>query len=128
MNEYPSLMERTQSTFIDIIFIIILMITFTNLLEGFENVSDWVRMLLFALIFLVYEPLCTTLGFTIGNYVKRIRVRKYADETKRINFLQALIRYPTKLMLGSISYFTIHTNREKRAIHDMLAGSVMIKI
>ncbi len=128
MKEYPSLLDRVQSTMIDLLLIIILMILFTNLLDSFENVSDWVRVLLFALIFIVYEPLSTTLGCTLGNYIKGIRVRKYADETKRINIFQSLLRYPTKLMLGSISYFTIHTNREKRAIHDLVAGSVMIKI
>ena len=128
MEKYPTLLDRTQSTLIDLVFIIISMIFIANLLESFSNVPDWVRIATFALIFVVYEPLCTSVGCTIGNYIKGIRVRKYADENRRINILQAMVRYPTKVALGSISYFTIHSSPEKRAIHDLIAGSVMIKV
>jgi hypothetical protein len=33
-----------------------------------------------------------------------------------------------KVMLGWLSFLTIHTNTEKRAIHDLFIGSVMIKL
>ena len=125
--EYPLLGDRVQSTFIDTVLIIILMFVFTSVLDKFENVPDWVRAVLFVGVWVVYEPLCTTLGFTLGNYIKNIRVRRLSDNSKRINFFQALIRYATKIALGWISFLTIHTNKERRAIHDFAAGSVMIK-
>ena len=68
------------------------------------------------------------MGCTLGNYIKGIRVRKAADSTKRISFLQAIVRYPVKLTLGWLSFLTIHTNTKRRAIHDMASGSVMIKL
>ena len=126
--EYPSLSDRFQSTFIDLIFIIIVMFVFASILERFnEEAPDWVRIVLFFGLWAVYEPLCTTLGFTIGNYAKGIRVRNFSDPRKKINFLQAFFRYVLKSWLGWLSFLTIHFNNERRAIHDFVAGSVMIR-
>lgn len=125
---YPSLLERMQSSFIDLIFIILLMFIFSTALDYFIAVPNWVRISLFFLLFIAYEPFCTSLGFTFGNYIKGIRVRRYEDPNKRINLLQAIVRYPIKYALGWLSFVTIHSNREKRAIHDLIVGSVMIKL
>lgn len=128
INEYPNLADRVQSTFIDTVFIVLMMFVVASVLDRYENVPDWIRISLFVGLWLIYEPLCTTIGFTIGNYVKGIRVRKYSNTVKRINFFQALPRYILKAGLGWLSFITIHTNTEKRAIHDMAVGSVMIKL
>lgn len=104
------------------------MFIFSSILERYENVPDWVRIVLFASLFIIYEPLCMTLGATLGNYIKGIRVRKDGNTAKRINIFQALIRYPVKLSLGWLSFLTIHSNTKRRAIHDMVSGSVMIKL
>lgn len=42
-------------------------------------------------------------------------------------YFQAIIRYIIKISLGWISFLTINSNYEKRAIHDFVAGSVVIK-
>lgn len=125
--EYPSLSDRVQSTFIDGIFIIIMMFAFATILDKYGDAPNWIRIVLFFGLWAVYEPACTTLGFTIGNYLKGIRVRNYEDVSKKINFFQALIRYILKFLLGWISFITIHGNPERRAIHDLAAGSVMIR-
>lgn len=126
--KYPQLTDRIQSTFIDTFLIVILMFAFASILDNFENVPDWVRMAMFLGLFVAYEPLCTTLGATLGNYLKGIRVRKDSDQTKRINIFQAIIRYPVKILLGWVSFLTIHSNPKRRAIHDLVSGSVMIKL
>ena len=126
--KYPQLTDRVQSTFIDTILIIILMFAFAGILDKFDNVPDWVRIALFAGLFIVYEPLCMTLGCTLGNYMKRIRVRKDSNPAKRINIFQAIIRYPIKVLLGWISFLTINSNPKRRAIHDLVSGTVMIKL
>lgn len=123
---YPTLSDRVQSTFIDTIFIIILMFVIASILDRFEEVPDWVRILLFFGVWAVYEPCCTAFGATIGNYLKGIRVRKHDDTGKQINIFQALIRYVVKILLGWLSFLTIHGNKERRAIHDLVCGSVMI--
>lgn len=125
--QYPSLSDRVQSTFIDSILIVILMFIFSSWLDRFENAPDWIRMVLFVGLWGVYEPLCTTFGCTVGNYVKNIRVRNQNDRSRRINIPQAFVRYIGKISLGWLSFVTIHANKEKRAIHDLIAQSVMVK-
>jgi len=124
---YPLLGDRVQSSIIDGVFMIILMFIISSILDNYENVPDWVRISLFAAVWLVYDPLCTSLGGTLGNYIKGLRVRRYSDETRRINIFQAIIRYIVKFSLGWISFLTINLNSEKRAIHDFFVGSVVIK-
>ncbi|MCH5715347.1 RDD family protein [Niabella hibiscisoli] len=125
---YPLLTERIQSTAIDAALIVISMFVIAMVLDRYERVPDWVRIGLFVGLVVVYEPLCTTLGFTVGNYIKGIRVRQFDNSDKKINFLQALLRYVFKLALGGISFLAIFFTKKRRAIHDMVAGSVMIKL
>jgi uncharacterized RDD family membrane protein YckC len=126
--EYPSLSERVQSTFIDTVLIIALMFSFASMLERYENAPDWIRIAMFFFIWGIYEPVCTSLGFTVGNYFKGIRVSRAADINKKINIFQALIRYIFKGLLGWISFLSMHLNPQRRAIHDFAAGSIMIKL
>lgn len=126
--KYPPLTNRIQSIFIDTILLILLMLVFANLLEATGEVPDWVRGALFAGLFVAYERLCTALGFTLENYVKGIRVRSHSDTSKRINVVQALLRYSVKIILGWVSFLTINRNPKRRAIDDLLSGLVMIKL
>lgn len=127
-NKYPELSARIQSTFIDTLFIVMLMFIFSSILDRIQDPPEWLHITMFVGIWVVYEPLCTTLGCTIGNYLKGIRVRRVGDTTRKINLLQALMRYTVKIMLGWLSFLTIHQNTERRAIHDLAAGSVMINV
>lgn len=126
--KYPQLVDRIQSTFIDTILIVILMFACSGILDQFEHVPDWIRIIMFIGLFIAYEPLCMTLGATLGNYLKGIRVRNNLDTTKRISLFQAIIRYPVKVLLGWISFLTINSNQKRRAIHDLVSGTVMIKL
>ena len=125
--KYPFMLERIQSILIDSVLIIACMILISDILSNFKNVPDWLRAVLLTLIFL-YEPIMTTFGGTIGNNIKRIRVRKNSDETQSINLFQAIIRYFFKLLLGWLSFITIFSSNKKRAVHDIISGTVMIKI
>lgn len=125
--KYPFMLERIQSILIDSVLIIACMILISDILSNFKNVPDWLRAVLLILIFL-YEPIMTTIGGTIGNNIKRIRVRKNSDETQSINLFQAIIRYFFKLLLGWLSFITIFSSNKKRAVHDIISGTVMIKI
>jgi uncharacterized RDD family membrane protein YckC len=125
--QYPLLIDRIQSTFIDLLVILLVTFAIGSILNRFENVPDWVRIVLFFGLWAVYEPVSTALGCTLGNYVKGIRVRQYNKYGSRINIAQAFIRYLLKTTLGWLSFITIHMNKDKRAIHDLVSGSVMIK-
>jgi uncharacterized RDD family membrane protein YckC len=125
---YPLLIKRIQSVFIDTVFIVGLMFLFSAILSSFEYVPDWVRMSVFILIWVVYEPLCISLGSTLGNYLMGLSVRKHNNLNERINLIRALMRYAFKMGLGWLSFLTIHRNSKRRAIHDLVAGSVMVHI
>lgn len=125
--KYPEIKSRIQSTFIDSALIMLLIIIASNVLGYFENTPDWVRIALF-ILFLMYEPIFVCIGCTLGNYIIGIRVRKENDMNKKINFLQSFIRFGFKVFLGWISFLTIHSNPQKRAIHDFVSGSLMFKL
>jgi uncharacterized RDD family membrane protein YckC len=125
---YPTLVRRVQSIFLDTAVILTSMFLISGILSNFEQTPDWLRGALFFGLWGVYEPLGMTLGGTIGNRIMRLRVIKNNTHKDHINLFQAYIRFAVKLLLGWISFLTIHTNREKRAIHDFAAGSVMIQI
>lgn len=124
---HPSILDRIKSSTIDMIVIIAGMCLFSEILKEFENVPNWVRASLFISLF-AYEPICTAYGVTIGNDKMKIRVRKNADENERINIFQALVRYFFKITLGWISFITVFFNPKGRTIHDIICGSVMVKV
>jgi len=128
---YPELKTRIQSTFIDTILMIGLMFLATTILEKMNpsqaEEDGWIRAILFISIWGVYEPVSMVLGCTVGNYLMKIRVKKATDTNKKINLLQAYVRFPVKIFLGWISFLTIHLSKERRAFHDLIAGTVMIE-
>jgi uncharacterized RDD family membrane protein YckC len=126
-NRYGTLLNRIKAILIDFIILIGSGILVSTLLAKFENVPDIIRIIAFVLIFLLYDPLCTSLlGGTAGHFLMGLRVRRSSDETKKIIFPVALIRFTAKVFLGSISLLTITGNSKNRAIHDSIAGSVVI--
>jgi uncharacterized RDD family membrane protein YckC len=128
---YPDLKTRVQSTFIDVLLMVVLMFGAATILDkagiGDGENDGWIKAVVFVGIWGVYEPLSMTLGCTVGNYLMKIRVRKHELTTSKINILQAYVRFAIKLLLGWISFLTIHSNKERRAMHDLAAGSVMIE-
>jgi uncharacterized RDD family membrane protein YckC len=124
--EYPTILERIKSTTIDTIIIIAFMYFASEILNSFENVPDYVRVILFAVI-LLYEPILTVLGATIGNEKMDIRVRSNSNHAKKINFFQAIIRFILKFSLGWLSFITFFFSDKRRTIHDYVSGSIMIR-
>ncbi|SKB54987.1 Uncharacterized membrane protein YckC, RDD family [Sphingobacterium nematocida] len=122
---FPSLMDRMQSSLIDTGIILLTLYTCGLFYDSIEA-PDWLRAASLIFVFFLYEPVMQTMGGTVGNRIKRINVRKNEDFTKPINFFQALIRFVAKVFLGWISLLTIHGDIRKRAIHDMIAGTVMV--
>lgn len=125
--EYPTILERIKSTTIDTIIIIAFMYFASEILNSFENVPDYVRMILFVGI-LLYEPILTVLGATIGNEKMDIRVRCSKNHSKKINFFQAVIRFIFKFSIGWLSFITFFFSDERRTIHDYVSGSIMVRV
>lgn len=127
---YPVLLKRVQSTFIDFLVIVMLMLFASLLLNAIGEEKDtpaWINVVLFLSIWGLYEPLAIAYGCTVGNYMVRIRVVDIHDNQQKIPLWRAFIRYGLKVALGWVSFLSIHFNPQRRAIHDLGAGSVMME-
>ncbi|MBP6477951.1 MAG: RDD family protein [Chitinophagaceae bacterium] len=129
--KYPELKTRLQSTVIDFLLMFGLMclaaMIFDKINPSQDGEDGWIRGIIFISIWGVYEPVAITMGSTLGNFLMKIKVRDNLNTAKRINLLQSYIRFVLKFLLGWVSFLTIHGNKQRRAIHDFAAGSVMIE-
>lgn len=123
--EYPSIARRYLSTFIDAVFIIFVVIGISYIFQQDHEFVRTVRLALVLIMFFVYEPLCTSRLCTIGQKIMGIRVRKM-DNLEKISIFSAYGRIFTKIFFGLISFITIAFSKNRRAIHDFVAGSVVV--
>lgn len=119
---------RYRSILVDAIVLIAFMFIAGYALDPFPNAPEGIRKAIFLFIWFGNEPLAMTFGCTLGNYVMKIRVRKAADESKRIDIVQAYVRYAVKLALGWLSFLTMGRGPKLCALHDKVSGSVMVKV
>lgn len=122
--QYPSLVKRVQSSFVDSI------IAFTLvgvLVATGNNINDASVPLKVAAIFAgaSYEPLMLSFSRTIGQRITGLRTENY-DNGKKPGLISSYFRFMVKAALGWISFLTIHSNPERRALHDLASGTVVI--
>ncbi|WP_345948733.1 RDD family protein [Mucilaginibacter sp. PAMB04274] len=86
---YPSLVRRFQSMFIDTLLIIIAMVLISATLSNITNTPDWIRIALFVFLFGCYEPffMAFTKG-TMGNRLMGIQIKQAKDESKKPSLVQ----------------------------------------
>ena len=126
---YPGVFDRVKAIMTDGIVIFIFMFVASYVFSEFESVPDNARIIAFVFIFLLYDPIFTSLfGGTIGHMIIGLRVRRESDEQKNIHFPLAILRNIVKAFLGVISLFTVTCNEKKKAIHDYLVGSVVVYV
>lgn len=75
--------------------------------------------------FLIYEPLLTAFYATIGQLIFKFRVRKL-NEIHRISIGQAFLRLIAKYALGGVSFLTLPARADRKAIHDLVSGSIVV--
>lgn len=121
--QFPSLFRRYVASLIDIIVIIALvgLIGALPIVEP-KSISG---LTIFIIVIALYEPLLTVFACTIGQLVMRIRVRSSEDQV-RIGFVRALSRTFLKYCLGIISVLSMPVQRERRAMHDLVAGTLVL--
>jgi uncharacterized RDD family membrane protein YckC len=124
---YPALIDRVHAIFIDLFFILLLSVIISLVLDKFTDPPAWVRVVLFLSLWGLYEPVMTVYACTLGQRLKKIRVRRDDDLSRRIRLFPSFVRYLLKFYLGGLSFLAIGFNEKKRAIHDFASGSVVIK-
>jgi uncharacterized RDD family membrane protein YckC len=127
-SKYGKLINRVKAILIDGLVIIGLGVAFSSIFSKFDPVNNTLRMIAFVFIFLLYDPLFTsTIGATIGHMLMGLKVRQEKDETRKIIFPLALLRFVIKVTLGWISLMAISGSKKGRALHDSFAGSVVLQ-
>jgi uncharacterized RDD family membrane protein YckC len=126
-DNYPGVFDRIKAIITDGVLIIIFMFVASYIFSLFKTVPDYARIIAFVFIFLLYDPLFTSIfGGTIGHMIIGLRIKRESDEQKNILFPLAIVRYIVKVSLGWISLLTISANAKRKAIHDYLVGSVVV--
>ncbi len=124
---YPGVFDRVKAMMTDGIVIVVFMFVASYIFSLFESVPDSARIIAFVFIFLLYDPLFTSIfGGTIGHMMLGLRVKRESDEKKNIILPLAIPRYIVKVLLGWISLLTVSGNEKRKAIHDYIAGSVVV--
>ena len=89
---YPNLIDRTKALLIDGVILIVLIIITSDILTNFVNIPDYLKIGLFIVYFLLYEPilLCTK-GATIGHHYAGIKVKNTATPMQIFLFFRELL-------------------------------------
>jgi len=122
----PTIKTRYSSMLIDIVIMLIIAIGISSLFENIGDVPDYVRGILFVMVFVLYEPILVSFGATIGQLLMNIRVKKFKNPSQKIAFPLLIIRLLVKALLGWISFITVTFDINRRAIHDFACGSIMV--
>ncbi|MGD9368879.1 MAG: RDD family protein [Desulfobacteraceae bacterium] len=123
--EYPGILRRYFSTFIDGLFILGMLVLWAYILDTENSTATPIRIGIILFMFFVYEPICTAHFCTLGQKITGIRIRKFSTG-KKISIIHAYLRIMVKILLGVFSFFTIPFTKNKRAIHDFAVGSLVI--
>jgi uncharacterized RDD family membrane protein YckC len=122
----PTIKARYTSMLIDVLIIVLLSIGITSLIERVGGVPGFVKGILFIVVVLLYEPILVSSGTTIGQLIMNLRVRNFKQPDKKLTIQSAILRSAVKIFLGWLSFVTITFNVNRRAIHDMASGSIVI--
>ena len=125
--QYPSLLKRIQALFIDFALILIIFLSSSLVIGMIGGTATGVKVGIFVFCVCIYEPMLIAFtGGTLGHRVLGIQVKNYENPDRNISIFSAIVRVIVKGFLGWISFLTISFNSEKRSIHDMLSGSIVI--
>lgn len=126
---FPTLVTRIKAVFIDILVMLIIFTATTLFIDAFGDIPNFVKGFILIFMLYLYDPILTAFtGSTLGHKMMKLTVRTYSDPGKKITLGQAFLRFITKAALGWISFLTVTGNKRKRAIHDLISGSIILKL
>ena len=121
---YPSLLRRYLATVIDLIVVLFILYLFAHSPLYHGDNGEAVIWPLF--LFVVYEPLCNRYGTTVGQLLMHFRVRTIKGH-QRVPLWRGIIRVLTKYLLGIISFIRMPVQKQRRALHDLISGTVALE-
>jgi len=125
--KYPNISDRVKAAIFDSLIIIFALFIVSDLLLRFSEVSGDIKLIIFILVFFLYDPIAVAFfGGTVGHHINKIKVVREDNHNKNIFILSAILRFAVKALLGWLSFLTINSSETKRAIHDIISGSVVV--
>ena len=122
---YPNLLRRYLAALIDGV-IVILLIVLMGRLASYLGRDQGFALFLAAIAVALYEPFLTAFLFTVGQGVMRFRVRDL-ETGARVPLGRVYLRVVVKAVLGIVSFLTLPARRDRRAIHDLAAGTLVLE-
>ena len=121
----PGVFLRVKAAFVDSVIMVLLFLAATDLFSNITVNTNY-KILTFLLIVVLYEPLMVTINkATVGHRLFKLKVvQQYTG--KRITIIAAIIRFVIKALLRWVSFFTITSNKNNQAIHDIATRSVVV--
>ena len=119
--------RRVLASLIDWLVLLAFVVAVSVAADGLDPRFATARVVFVLVVFASYEPILNAFGCTMGQLSMGIRVRRYRDRSKRINLLQGYARLLFKILLGWYSFLTLTRSKERRAVHDMVSGSIMLE-
>lgn len=125
--QFPSLLARVKALVLDSLVILFVFSTLSVLINSLGDIPSFLKGFILIFMIYLYDPLLTSFfGATLGHRIMGLTVRRYNNHDLKISLGKALIRFFLKLLLGWISFLTVTSNKQKRAIHDLVSGSIVI--
>lgn len=124
---YPTLLKRIQAVFIDLLLILTVFALTSTIINAIGDIATAVKIAVFISCVILYEPVFVAfMGGTLGHKVMGMRIKKHDKPEENISILSAILRVIVKSLLGWISFLTVTLTSEKRALHDMASGSIVV--
>lgn len=120
---YPSLLRRYLAAVVDLFVVLFVLYLFAH--SPLFNKDTSAEVMWPLLLFVVYEPLCNRYGMTVGQFLFRFRVRTLEGH-KRVPLSRGLVRVVTKYLLGILSFIRMPVQKQRRAIHDIISGTIVL--
>ena len=122
---YAGLKRRIEAALIDSILIASAFFGAAMFVSQFD-INPFIRIGVVLIFPIILEPvLISFTGATIGHRMRSIRVERDADG-RNLSLIYSLVRFITKFFFGLLSMILILATERNQALHDILAGSVVV--
>ena len=121
---YPSLLRRSIALWIDFAVILGVFLAFSRSPLYDPKGTRPVYWPLWLMV--LYEPILTSYFCTVGQWAVGARVR-LVKNYGRVPLWRAVIRLLVKDALGVISFFLMPRQKQRRALHDLATGTIVLK-
>jgi uncharacterized RDD family membrane protein YckC len=124
-SNFPSLLRRCQANLIDRTITYAILGGLLCVVAEINN-DSWPLKIAAILMAFSYEPLMVSfLRRTIGQWMTGITVVSLTLDQK-ISLLNSYSRFGLGLILGWVSFLAIHSNKERRALNDLVTDTVLV--